>query len=147
MTVLRSSCAEALSGNGIRFEDIAQERVERSDAQWRRIFERYPTDTDGFAVAFEYNDDALWLPMLRKHCFVVIADVRSRSECEKSIAALFEDMNRRNGDDKRLDKRLLARTVPRCTRRRSKIGSAPKSNTPFSAPKSRFSAPLPIEHC
>eukprot|EP01084_Bolivina_argentea_P189164 325393_1 len=77
--------------------------IERTKKEWNKIFEKYPIDKDNYGVAFEYNDEKTWLPLLRKYGFVVIGNILSAEECDKTVDGMFEDFNKRNKKDLRID--------------------------------------------
>lgn len=64
----------------------------RTSEEWNAIFPQYPTTSDGYVVSYPSSQPHHYLPLLRKYgCCVV--QVFSREECNKTIIAMFEDLN------------------------------------------------------
>ncbi|BBM86559.1 hypothetical protein [Candidatus Uabimicrobium amorphum] len=67
-------------------------KKERTVEGWQKIFPRYPVDREGFAVSFAIEDSDTYCRMLDDYGVVVVR-VFDKQECERSIAAMFEEIN------------------------------------------------------
>ena len=74
----------------IRTEDPP--RKLRSEEEWQSLFPRYPSLENGFLVSFEPTDSIGMQRALHKYGFCVVK-VLTRDECERSVAAMFEEIN------------------------------------------------------
>lgn len=66
----------------------------RTPEEWDAIFPQYPTasDSDGYVLSYPASEPQNYIPLLHKYgCCVV--QVFSREECNKTVAAMFEDLN------------------------------------------------------
>ena len=64
----------------------------RSEEEWQSLFPRYPSLENGFLQSFEATDDHGIRQFLEKYGFCVVK-VLTADECEKSILAMFEEIN------------------------------------------------------
>jgi len=64
----------------------------RSEEDWQRLFPRYPALDNGFLVSFEPSDSLGIREALHKYGFCIVK-VLTREECEKSVIAMFEEIN------------------------------------------------------
>ena len=82
----------------VRYVHLDLMRVEgpprklRSEEEWQSLFPRYPSLENGFLQSFEATDDHGIRQFLEKYGFCVVK-VLTRDECEKSILAMFEEIN------------------------------------------------------
>ena len=82
----------------VRYVHLDLMRVEgpprklRSEEEWQRLFPRYPSLENGFLQSFDATDDRGIRQFLEKYGFCVVK-VLTRDECEKSILAMFEEIN------------------------------------------------------
>ena len=99
LTELQSSFPELslrpewLKHNAQEFMTEAEKlRRTRSDEAWRKIFPRYPIEKDGFARSFLPEQESEILECIEEFGLVVVK-VFNDEECERSIQAIFEEVN------------------------------------------------------
>eukprot|EP01117_Protostelium_nocturnum_P017202 TRINITY_DN6970_c0_g1_i1.p1 TRINITY_DN6970_c0_g1~~TRINITY_DN6970_c0_g1_i1.p1 ORF type:complete len:355 (-),score=100.96 TRINITY_DN6970_c0_g1_i1:108-1172(-) len=65
---------------------------EMTQEELKKTFPRYPSDGDGYLVAYETNQADLYLPVLKKYGFVVV-NVLTSQECDETIPEFLQDSN------------------------------------------------------
>ncbi|KAL6078392.1 Sodium channel protein type 8 subunit alpha [Balamuthia mandrillaris] len=65
---------------------------QRTEEQWKQLFEPYPSSPDGYLRSFEPEESQEYLAMLRKYGFCIVR-VLSAEECRETVDALFLDVN------------------------------------------------------